>query len=688
MFELVSGGAAYRRVGFALTLLYLGLFVYGFPPFHVGLWVQIEPMLLAVFVFSYATAAWLALGVAKGWLSPQSSAPLWWCLVLWVLWQMIPTLLATTPWRSWFGPPELGEGMASQLALILMIMLFYPYLLIKKYRDIFFTSGVAIIVLLVSLHQWVPIDVTADEMGGDANRWVSSRFSKDLPFIAGYLWIAFMCFQTTLKKSHYFILLLSFAVLLWLCNNRTAIVLMGGALLVSSAFILLPQRFSFVSRAWRGAACIGCLVPFLWVAFSVNIGTLQIYVDRLDSSKASAGITDHFYLSNKDGTIGGRVPFLQVAMSAMQHDPKRWLVGDGWGRFTDDTYRYALVDEIYAYKDGKAQSNWEAVWGRPMVHSHCMPIEALLSLGIPGMLLWLAIPMLAIVYMPKPLFWSVVPMVVAMTMVAYFWFDIVQDMPFRALVLAALCQVSIRRIRLQPRIDIVVVVLVVSCMLMGWSAWQQRDAINYAQRLRYALVTSSAGDFKQEWLLEDAKRGGDRLRQSALLYGGLVEKNSKMGMDDPSDMQWYWVFLQATRSYAELEHSNPHAASTEMWLGAKLFNNLYVPAFAPLRAQMAERLPETILLVSAKAPLRDDIASPFLTKISVFMRGDHAKQIEFTRKLLAINPDHRGALWVLGNILKNISGKEAEGQAMLRRAKALRVEQVYPVTKEELANVH
>ena len=61
MFELTAASTLFRRTGFILLLLQLCLFIYGFPPFHMSFWVQVEPVLLAAFVFAYLSCAWLAL---------------------------------------------------------------------------------------------------------------------------------------------------------------------------------------------------------------------------------------------------------------------------------------------------------------------------------------------------------------------------------------------------------------------------------------------------------------------------------------------------------------------------------------------------------------------------------------------------------------------------------------------------
>ena len=682
MFELTAASTLFRRTGFILLLLQLCLFIYGFPPFHMSFWVQVEPVLLAAFVFAYLSCAWLALGIAKRWLIPAPNAPLWWCMLLWVTWQLIATAFATTPWRSWFGPPEIGEGAGWHMTLLLMVMFAYPLLRIATYRKLILGIGVGIIALLATLHMVVPQVELADAIGSYSERFVSARFPKDIPFMAGYLWIAALCWQPIRSKFRYGVWLTAFGVLLWVTQNRTAMLFMGAALLAGALPLFLSshrgiRRFFYPSRRWKIAALAACLLPFLWVAFSIHIVTFQPYLSEADTHS-------EFSITNKNGAIGGRIPFLQVAMRAMQHEPLRWLIGDGWGRFTDDTYQYALVDGVHLYQNGQYQPNWDALRDVPVVHSHCQPVEALLSLGLPGMILWFAIPMLALWHLPRRLFWPVTPMLVALVMLSYFWFEQAQDLPFRALALAALCHVSLPRTRANAP-NMTVLILAITCLIMGWSAWQQREAMVYAQRLRTALLTSPAANYPEEWLTEDSKRGGDRLRQAAILYEILLTQEVKTHPTEDMDRGWYALFLRATHDYAHAPHSNPHAAATELLLMYKLFGALSVPSLAPLKWEIFPQIPDAVLLAARKAPLRDDIAATLLKNLARFTNNDPAKQLDFLHQLLAVNPIHRGALWVLGQLLRQTPGHEKEGEAMLRRTAALGVERVFPVTDAELA---
>jgi hypothetical protein len=153
---------------------------------------------------------------------------------------------------------------------------------------------------------------------------------------------------------------------------------------------------------------------------------------------------------------------------------------------------------------------------------------------------------------------------------------------------------------------------------------------------------------------------------------------------DDIDRNWYTLFLRATHNYALSPHSNAHAASTELWLIYKLFGDLSVPSLTTLRWEALSNFPEAILITARKAPLRDDLATVFLHNLPRLMNNDVPKQIDFLQRLLAIVPNHRGALWVLGGMLREAPGREKEGMEMMRRAASLGVEHIFPVSAQEL----
>ncbi|MBY0407048.1 MAG: hypothetical protein K2Q01_05100, partial [Rickettsiales bacterium] len=122
----------------------------------------------------------------------------------------------------------------------------------------------------------------------------------------------------------------------------------------------------------------------------------------------------------------------------------------------------------------------------------------------------------------------------------------------------------------------------------------------------------------------------------------------------------------------------------ELWLQYKLLLNLGFPAFADLGKQAVENIRQTVLETSKLTPLRDDLASYYLMNLKELSKGDKVMEIDILRELLEAVPNHRPAMWLLGNILIKTPATKAEGEEMIRKAVAARVQDVYSVTNEEL----
>lgn len=107
--------------GLCLTGLTLALFAQfgGVEPFWIGIWVQAEAPLFWVCAASAVAAAGLVLQAHA---RPRRFActlanPLLLCLGALVTWSALTSVLHPAPLASWFGYPELGEGVLSFLCL-------------------------------------------------------------------------------------------------------------------------------------------------------------------------------------------------------------------------------------------------------------------------------------------------------------------------------------------------------------------------------------------------------------------------------------------------------------------------------------------------------------------------------------------------------------------------------------------
>lgn len=668
--------AHYRNFGLALLLLQLSLYVFGLPPFSAGIWLQTEPDMVALFTCAAAGAAWLLVGVWRGLLVRQPVHSLWQCLLLWICWQMAVSAFAPSPWRSWFGPAEMGEGVGWHLALLLAVMLAYPLWQVERCRRLLLVAAGANIVAQALLHVFfTDHNAAALYVLGS---WSPAQWGDYLAFMAGYFWLLVMCAGTVRTAAAYAGLLLFSFTVLYISHNDAGMVIAGAAMLASFVAHLLEKKaglptFLQPSAFWRRMALLACLAPMLWVGFGL----------AYSGSGADGGDGSFPPLSDKDSPLGSRIGLIQVAGAALANEPHRWVMGNGWGEFTDSMFKYALVDGVYVFHNGQRDPNWAFVDGRAY-HSHCQPLETLLALGLPGMALWFALPMLVILALPAALFWSCAPVVAALVAMAYFWFQLPQCVPYQALALAALFSQCGAQAR--PREGVrgcwLKAGLGVAALMMAWSASQQWQAMRYGEKLHDVAEDASAPLLPLDWLARDLPRGGDRLRASATGYAVALGRESAV---NKLQRDWYGRYMEAAHAAALAPRSGARTVSLEVWLQYKLLLDLGFPAFAELGHQAVLDLPEAVIRTAKAAPLRDDMATNLLLNLPDITHGDTARQAEILRGILAVAPSHRGALWVLGHLLRQSPDTEKEGDAMMHRAAALGVERVFPVTDSELA---
>jgi len=667
MLRLNIANIWYARSGLAILLLQISLFVLALKPFHYGNWYQVEPTVLGLFVLSAFNALWLAAGFLKRWLTAQKPIhPLLLCLLVWVGWQWLATLFASVPWRSWFGQPSIGEGAGFYTAMLLSCLLAGALWQKPAYRKIILSiAGVNLLVMA-----WLHFDIASlcplYEAPESEDLGMPGNWADYLPFLVGYVWIAFLATPSLRTPSRYaWLVIFSTLIVFHVSGSKTASWLFkmpfipGGIILwihvVKRPKWLEPNRF------WRILATLGCLLPMAWIGVS------------------ESSVWEHY---NYNCSLPTRALFNRVSLSTVAHEPERLIIGDGWGRFTDDVFKYALVDGIYTFREGNRTPNWNMV-DNHAAHSHNEITETLLALGLPGMLLWLLLPIIAIWTMPANVFWWCMPMLLAVISLQSFWFFLPQVVAYQALMWAVLATDERPRAQTLPgRIPGMLCLALAAVML--WSASEQWNAMVYDETLSHAIIDQPPDHFDVAWLSQDVKRGGDRLRASVVFYGNQVAGKAAVNNVTPIDSRWYLLFLQTAHQTALLPQTGAWLTSMDMWLEDLLFMNVAPSDLDKLKPEIKPMLPEAAICLSKKAPLRDDITAPFLYNLDGFTGGDDKKSVEILQQILAVAPEHRGALWLMGQKLSKMPGQEAEGHAMMQRALDLGVAGAFPLTSQEI----
>ncbi len=664
MMELRGQGGWFEKAGAALCVASLFLFMFALPPLQAGIWLQTENVVLAAFVLTGLGALWSAAGLVGGWLVPSRVHPVFAVLVVFVLWQMVAAAFAPSPWRAWFGPPESGEGVAWYVVLAVMSAM--VAVLWARYARVLVLAAVVSVSLQAVLYLLCPL-VNERYVPGS---YRPSQWAAFLAFMVGYVWIAF-----SLAGKHrlrgWIGMGLVMAMSLIVSRNLSAMVVLGAPMLASFKALLFGRyrwwghQLLGYRRVWRQGAIAACVLPLLWIAFSVHS-------QSFDLSGVAA-------MSQPDSSLSSRMMLNKMGVEAMQQEPARWVIGNGWGGFSDVVFKYALVDGIHVYADGQRRPNNLMVDGYSF-HSHNQPLEALLALGLPGLLLWLAIPCAVIATVKREQFWVVVPMVVGLVWLDNVWYELMHCVPFHALALGAICQSRKGEARMRGMALCYGLVGV----LMLVSASGQKQAMHYGQRLREAAHALPYEDYPLSWVESDLVRGGDRLRSSQQFFASWLEYKLRKGSLDDNDRAWYAMFLEAAHDAARSKHVGANVASMELELAYGVIANFQSSnVMEPLVHAAGQGMPEIVTQCLRVAPLRDEKATPYLVQIHKLVPPEEA--LPLVNDMLVVSASHRGALWVSGAMLAEMAGHGDEGRERQKLAVGLHVEDVYPVTDEELA---
>lgn len=674
MIVITQHDRPYEKAGLLLVAVQFFMFIFGLPPFQTGFWYQTEPTLVAIFSFATLNAAWLYYGYLKHYLVIEKPGAPWICLLLWIGWQLITLPFADSGWRGWFGPAEIGEGSGWYVSVFLCVLVMHALWPNPRYQKIILLSAASAMLMETLLHALNYSDPY------DIMLWRPARWPDYLAFSVAYFWVA-MAASEHLKRPIVLccMVILTYLVLL-IATNLTGTILLAGAMLVTTG-VQYP-RFSEKLKLflqphirWRKFALIGCVLPILWIGFSA----IEPYFSLAKSDNVVGTLGDN------DDSMGARVMLNRIALKTLSEEPSRLLTGSGWGNFINDSYKYALVDGVYAYSHGKRKSNSGSVTGYAF-HSHDEPLEVLLALGIPGLLLWFAFPVVVLRRLPDRLFWDTAPMVVAIVCLYYFWFLLPQVMAFEALALCALCATVQPEIIPEKKSRMVPVMVSLAAItgIMTFSTTSQYAAMQYGDDVHFIPRQEHASPHLADWLEEDISRAGDRLRVGAEdfeLWGWEVHNNKVMGNYDKG---WHSNFITAARSMVDRPSVGVRNRMLLLWIQYKLLLDYGDKEHAVLRTEATQGIADSIMLLTRLAPEREDIAAPFLMNLSAYTKGDLADYVEILVNILKIYPEHRSALWLLGHIYLGEPSYAEEGTRMIRHALDLGVDRVYPVTDEEI----
>ena len=669
MIKFNNASDFFKLTGLSLLCAQLLLFVFCLFPFQFGTWFNTEPALLALFALGALNAFWLGGGIINGWFIVERPVhPLLYGLLAWAGWQFLTLPFAENPMRSWMGIPQTGEGAAWQVLLTILTFSTMPLWENLRYRKIILGVGAISMCVMTYLHFNLGIFCWKFANYVENNPDTPANWPDYLAFIAGYLWLAFACSGKLRSPKLYILMMFICSATIFTTTNTTAnffvfpMFIGMGIVFLFRFWRKKPRWISAIitpSKTWKILAVIGMFLPLYWVAISQQ--------------------PDRFPCKNE--TMASRAVFNQAVISTISHEPSILLAGKGWGEFSDDMFKYGMVDGLYSFKNGVYQPNCMWLSGT-VFHPHNQPMQALLAGGVVGFLIFMLLPILAILPLRGALFWWCAPVVIALNAVGYTWFTLPQVLPFQALAFAALCAgrpAQTRKNYSIPRWFFAPIFAL--ALLLVFSLWQQYQAIRYGERLASIMGENPKQAEVVEFLAEDIARGGDRLVEATEYYAQKIADNVNAGEATENDRDWYRNFLEVAHLATLQNKAGARLVKLEVELSMLPFRFLKNSPIDDLKPQIKANLVDNIIRISATAPEREDFIAPFLLSLDGMTGGDVNKESEILEKILAVAPNHRAALLLLGDLYEKSSDAQTkqQGAQMKERAKKLGVDRVLPI---------
>ncbi|MCE2927336.1 MAG: O-antigen ligase family protein [Rickettsiales bacterium] len=656
--------------GLIIACLQIASFLFSLPWFQVGVWFQVEPMMVAHYLLAALGLIWLIFASKRGIVHVSLAHPLWYAIGAWLLWQCLTVALSPTPWRAWYGATNTGEGTSWWLAWAAQTLLIATLWQYAWCRKSMLTAAFLSIAYLTTMHA---LFFNAETIGENINFWLPNPWPDYMAFIIGFFWIAFFCSKESASPLLFFICLAIGLAGLLMSHNITGIALLTAAIAIGVIHHASPlcQRLLRPTRFWRMLACLSCVLPMGWYVYSFYF----------EHSQEMGYAGQESFLAAKDEGMGSRLVINQVGISALLHEPQRLIMGPGYGHFTDDLLKYGLVDGVAIYVDGARKPNWFLLDGTSH-HSHSQPLEALLSFGIPGLVLWLALPMILIATLPSSLFWRCMPLIVALTALAYVWFQIPHVLGFHALAFAAI--MALRKTH-DPKPSATrwySILLMAVVLLLFASAYGKWQVIRYSERVMHGINTLQCDQLSDALIAEDLARGGLHLNDIGVKF---TLSAIKLGQDANRDLaRCFDKLFVATQAAFEEPRAGALVRLLALNLHYELFLNLGAPVFDDARENAIKTIEDVGIKFSSYAPLRDDKMSVFLTNLDGYSKGSKAKKFELLDRILTTTPNHRPALWLMGDLLMSDPDSYQAGLEMKKTAASRHVERVFPITNKEL----
>ena len=674
-----SASASAARLASAMVLIsFLFMFCLGFSPFAYGIWFQAEPISVGLLTLGAAAGLCLLLLDLTGhrvW--PVFREPPLLCLLGLILWSAVVSPLHDFPARSWFGTPEIGEGIFAFLASLMLAALawvLWPYPAIRRVLAL---AAVAAAVTIGGLNAMLPI-------GSPWRPQLLGAFGGTVGPATALVVLGVM--PRLNRRAQFFAFLAGLPAVLF--SQSKAALLLYCVFAPLTALLLLRVHLRWRPRRRRQVLTLAPLLAVTSFALLAAIGMVLPPIDvyaylpphladpLLHFTSAGATGIDLFY------SLRSRALLALAGLSALQAHPLAWLTGFGWGSYNSLLYRHTFIAGVHGFQDGVWNPNWEGV-GAGAFHVHSDPLEALFSAGLPAAVLYLSF-LCAIVWRSRR---AMLPFAaIGWFMIAGLlstWYPSLLNDPFLMLAIAACCA-PWRPAPLRPTAPLRTLGWQIACIaaaavLTFGARATAADAIA-GGRLLAALNRQNPAELPAfQHLPPDHGRGGVHLWWAALNYVYFIDSRLSQGQK-PTEAQalWYARLLQEADQWTAEGRAGVRLAALTVAMRNDLAANDAGTSLAPLRQSALPAWNAAVVGLIRRAPDRTDVAVPDLAWLTAGRQ--YMAILSLCGQIFAIHPGDRVCLWYSGVALITDPGSQQAAFVDLRRALDMNVGDVAPVT--------
>lgn len=640
---------------FLSTITSLSLVVLSYPAFTFGLWPQSEPIIIGLFVSAIISVLGLiGLFTQKPQRVRQTlMLPLVCFPFIIALASAAFSLVNTFPQRTWFGAPELGEGVLWFAALGLLTANASILKNIPLYRKALGLYA-GIMGLVITL-----LTIKGDSLGA----WRPFFFSDYIAFLGIFLFPILVVYLKLHAFRHKVVAFIVACLPLYFSSNRAAQPLVILAPLLGGIAICF---FHYFKHARLLSATSLVLMPFGLVSFIMFI------------SHYFSAHSEYAYLTQ---SIWSRHNLFLSAFEALKASSlSQILMGQGWGSFTDISIAYIPFEQTKLFMQGTTGSEkafWDAL-ARADFHSHSEVIESIVSIGILGMLLVVLYPAICILTTPKKYLPLAFVFIFGYVLVSTFWFQMPLTLPFFALALGGIAGPQKKfRIPLSPGAIQIPIALFTCLLALSWGTWKNTVI---AHATTDFIVPSQNGGctLDARYDLGDNALGGKRL---AMIYHSKTEEYLKAKTFPEAEYEWLRCaidYYHKQGSSLQLQIVDLLSRSTWAYGGDTKLNT---PVIRRLMDSWGNDL-EKFLSMHKN---RSDLAVPYLSW--QITHGNEALALPLIQKMYQHEPFDPVALWFLGMSQLNDPNTLSRGIYNMRFALTKGIQNIIPIEKQLIQQI-